>query len=143
MEESESKKQTEAEVQLLEHTVDDLTNQVAGLQEDLSIAQASSSTLQQELEATRCKTVTCPQDAKIACMSINTTNMLKPCEGCQQQTSHNTLQNIQLDHTLSLSHAAAAAAVVQPRTHALPCLNNFVMRMIFATACLCHYACSL
>ena len=70
MEESESKQQTEAEVQLLQHTVDDLTNQVAGLQEDLSIAQASSSTLQQELEATRCKTVTCPQDAKIACMSI-------------------------------------------------------------------------
>ena len=70
MEESESKKQTQAEVQLLQHTVDDLTNQVAGLQEDLSIAQASSSTLQQELEATRCKTVTCFQDDEIACTSI-------------------------------------------------------------------------
>ena len=57
LEESESKKQTEAEVQRLQHDVNDLSSLVAGLQEDVSVAEASSSRLQQELETSRCNTI--------------------------------------------------------------------------------------
>lgn len=57
LEESESKKQTEAEVQRLQHDVNDLSSLVAGLQEDVSVAEASSFRLQQELETSRCSTI--------------------------------------------------------------------------------------
>ena len=57
LEESESKKQTEAEVQRLQHDVNDLSSLVAGLQEDVSVAEASLSRLQQELDTSRCSTI--------------------------------------------------------------------------------------
>lgn len=54
MEESESKKQTDTELQQLQQTVGNLEDQVASLQEDVAVASASASGLQQELDATRC-----------------------------------------------------------------------------------------
>lgn len=53
VEESDSKKKTEFELQQLQATVGSLSNQVEDLQEGLAIAEASSSGFEQALEAAR------------------------------------------------------------------------------------------